>query len=95
MRHARAGEEKAGTRPSAEVLHFMKQRGNMKVCPSRNPSPSAARRAAPTSRAWSAAAGARHLRELGYAIVKEMTFANGRRGDIVRSRPPANSGSSR
>lgn len=26
---------------------------------------------------------ARHLRERGYAIVKEMTFANGRRGDIV------------
>ncbi len=25
----------------------------------------------------------RHLRERGYAIVKEMTFANGRRGDIV------------
>ncbi len=26
---------------------------------------------------------ARHLRDRGYAIVKEMTFANGRRGDIV------------
>lgn len=25
----------------------------------------------------------RHLRERGYAVVKEMTFANGRRGDIV------------
>ena len=25
----------------------------------------------------------RHLRARGYAIVKEMTFANGRRGDIV------------
>jgi hypothetical protein len=30
---------------------------------------------------------ARHLRELGYAIVKEMTFANGRRGDIVALSP--------
>ncbi|PTM40205.1 MmcB family DNA repair protein [Bosea sp. 124] len=30
---------------------------------------------------------ARHLRERGYAIVKEMTFANGRRGDIVALSP--------
>ena len=30
---------------------------------------------------------ARHLRERGYAIVKEMTFANGRRGDIVALAP--------
>jgi hypothetical protein len=29
----------------------------------------------------------RHLRERGYAIVKEMTFANGRRGDIVALLP--------
>lgn len=29
----------------------------------------------------------RHLRERGYAIVKEMTFANGRRGDIVALSP--------
>lgn len=29
----------------------------------------------------------RHLRERGYAIVKEMTFANGRRGDIVALAP--------
>jgi hypothetical protein len=29
----------------------------------------------------------RHLRALGYAIVKEMTFANGRRGDIVALSP--------
>lgn len=30
---------------------------------------------------------ARHLREHGYAVVKEMTFANGRRGDIVALSP--------
>ena len=35
----------------------------------------------------SAAAPRRHLRERGYAIVKEMTFANGRRGDIVALSP--------
>ncbi len=29
----------------------------------------------------------RHLRERGHAIVKEMTFANGRRGDIVALSP--------
>lgn len=29
----------------------------------------------------------RHLRERGFAIVKEMTFANGRRGDIVALSP--------
>jgi hypothetical protein len=29
----------------------------------------------------------RHLRERGYAVVKEMTFANGRRGDIVALSP--------
>ncbi|SIQ84550.1 MULTISPECIES: MmcB family DNA repair protein [unclassified Bosea (in: a-proteobacteria)] len=29
----------------------------------------------------------RHLRERGYAVVKEMTFANGRRGDIVALLP--------
>lgn len=29
----------------------------------------------------------RHLRERGYAIVREMTFANGRRGDIVALSP--------
>lgn len=29
----------------------------------------------------------RHLRERGYAIVKEMVFANGRRGDIVALAP--------
>jgi len=29
----------------------------------------------------------RHLRERGYAIVTEMTFANGRRGDIVALSP--------
>jgi len=29
----------------------------------------------------------RHLRERGYAIVKEMTFANGRRGEIVALSP--------
>lgn len=29
----------------------------------------------------------RHLRERGCAIVKEMTFANGRRGDIVALQP--------
>jgi len=29
----------------------------------------------------------RHLRARGYAIVKEMTFANGRRGDIVALSP--------
>ena len=29
----------------------------------------------------------RHLRALGYAVVKEMTFANGRRGDIVALSP--------
>lgn len=30
---------------------------------------------------------ARHLRERGYATVTEMTFANGRRGDIVALSP--------
>ena len=30
---------------------------------------------------------ARHLRARGYGIVKEMTFANGRRGDIVALSP--------
>jgi len=29
----------------------------------------------------------RHLRARGYAVVKEMTFANGRRGDIVALSP--------
>ena len=29
----------------------------------------------------------RHLRALGYAVVKEMTFANGRRGNIVALSP--------
>ncbi|KPF70777.1 hypothetical protein IP69_09375 [Bosea sp. AAP35] len=29
----------------------------------------------------------RHLRERGYAIVREMTFSNGRRGDIVALSP--------
>lgn len=29
----------------------------------------------------------RHLRERGFAVVKEMTFANGRRGDIVALSP--------